>query len=46
MRDIAIEFRELLVDRQEKYIERLLVLWKQMMDEHERIWVTEVRQQG
>jgi hypothetical protein len=37
MRDIAIEFRELPADRQEKYLERMLVLWEQMMDEHDRI---------
>ena len=37
MRDIAIEFRELPSDRQEKYVERMLVLWEQMMDEHDRI---------
>ena len=37
MRDIAIEFRELPADRQEKYLDRILVLWEQMMDEHDRI---------
>ena len=37
MRDIAIEFRELPADRQEEYLERMLVLWEQMMDEHDRI---------
>ena len=37
MRDIAIEFRELSADRQEEYLERMLVLWEQMMDEHDRI---------
>ena len=37
MHDIAIEFRDLPADRQEKYIERMLVLWEQMMDEHDRI---------
>ena len=36
MRDIVIEFRKLPADRQEKYLEFLLVLWEQMMDEHDR----------
>ena len=37
MRDIAIEFRELSADRQGEYLERMLVLGEQMMDEHDRI---------
>ena len=36
MRDIAIEFRELPADRQEEYLEQVLVPWEQMMDEHDR----------
>ena len=37
MRDIAIEFREPRAHRQEEYLERVLMLWEQMMDEHDRI---------
>ena len=37
MRDIAIEFRELSADRQEEFLRRVLVLWEQTMDEHDRI---------
>ena len=37
MRDIAIELCEVPADRQKEYLERMLVLWEQMMDEHDRI---------
>jgi hypothetical protein len=46
MRDITIEFRELPADQQEKYLERILVLWEQMMDEHDRITAAGAKGRG
>ena len=43
MRDIAVEFRELPADLQERYLERTLVLWEQMMADQDRIAASAAR---